>query len=173
MSFLSRLFATDDPRDRYRPLYDGIIAAGRDPAWFREGQVPDTVDGRFDIIAALLALLLLRLERDESAGRASVLIAELFIADMDGNIRQMGIGDLMVGKNVGKMMGALGGRLAAFRAALATDEGLAAPVRRNVFRDAPPSDAAVTFVSRRLERFHDQLVAEPVDRLLGGAVPQP
>ena len=79
--------------------------------------MPDTLDGRFDMIAAILALVLLRLEAEGEAGRGpSVLLTEIFIDDMDGTLRQIGIGDYVVGKHVGRMMGALGGRLAAFRA---------------------------------------------------------
>jgi cytochrome b pre-mRNA-processing protein 3 len=65
VSFLTRIFGSGgDERDAYRPLYNAVVAAGRDPAWYVEGEVPDTVDGRFDMIAAILALTLLRLEAD-------------------------------------------------------------------------------------------------------------
>ena len=118
MSILTRIFGRGSERDAYRPLYAEVVALGRDRAWYKEGAVPDTLDGRFDMIAAVLALVLLRLERDGGANAgASVLLTELFIDDMDGSVRQMGIGDLMVGKHVGRMMGALGGRLTAFREA--------------------------------------------------------
>jgi hypothetical protein len=90
----------------------------RNPFWYREGQVSDTIDGRFDMIAAIIALVLLRLE---AAGRSlacrAVLLTETFIDDMDASLRQLGIGDHVVGKHVGRMTSALGGRLAAFRTA--------------------------------------------------------
>lgn len=165
MSILTRIFGTSDDRARYRPLYARVVELGRDPAWYREGGVPDTLDGRFDLIAAILALVLIRLETE---ARASVLVAELFIEDMDGSIRQMGIGDLMVGKHVGNMMAALGGRIGAFRDAQG-DFGPA--VRRNIFHDAPPSEEAVAFVAARLERFRDALAGQPDAGLLDGAVP--
>src|SRR3546814_19005720 len=90
---------------------------------------------------------------------------------MDGSVRQMGIGDLMVGKHVGRMVSALGGRLAAFRDAGggAFDE----PVVRNIFHESPPSDAAVRFVSARLGDFRDGLAAMPPDRLLAAGLPVP
>ena len=174
MSIFSRIFGGNAGRAAYRPLYDAVVAAGRDPAWYREGQVPDTLDGRFDMIAAVLALVLLRLERDgKSSAQASVLLAELFIQDMDGSVRQMGIGDLMVGKHVGKMMGALGGRITAFRDAVAAGGGFEAAVRRNIFHDAPPSDRALAFVSGRLESFNRALERQSSPALLAGEVPQP
>ena len=69
------------------------------------------------------------------------------------------------------MMGALGGRLAAFRAA--ADGALDEPVRRNIFRDAPPSEEAVAFVATRLADFRRRLGEAPLADLLGGAVPTP
>lgn len=174
MSFLSRIFSGKTGRSDYRPLYDSIVSYGREKDWYREGQVPDSVDGRFDMIAAVLALVLLRLEREgKDANQASVLLAELFIEDMDGSIRQMGIGDLMVGKHVGNMMGALGGRLTAFRDAIATGKGFEPVVRRNVFHDDPPSQQALAFVSQRLEALHDALDRQLAASLLAGEMPSP
>ncbi|HEV2078278.1 MAG TPA: ubiquinol-cytochrome C chaperone family protein [Allosphingosinicella sp.] len=174
MSILSRIFKGRNDRDSYRPLYDRAVALGRDRSWYQEGKVPDTLDGRFDMIAAVLALVLLRLEREGPEGaEASVLVAELFIADMDGSVRQMGIGDLMVGKHVGKMMGALGGRLTAFREAIHAGSGFEAPVRRNIFHDSPPSQAEVEFVSSRLAQLHRTLEQKPLASLLAGEIPAP
>lgn len=171
LSFLSALLGEKADRSRYRPLYARVVEIGRDPAWYTQGGVPDTIDGRFDMIAAVLALVLLRLEREgKGAARASALLAELFIDDMEGSIRQIGIGDLMVGKHVGKMMGAVGGRIAAFRTAIESGSGFAVSVHRNVFHDAPPSDEAVAFVAARLERFHRALAARDADAVLSGEI---
>ena len=174
MSFLTRIFGGRREREAYRPLYDAVVNAAREPAWYREGQVPDTMDGRFDMIAALLALVLIRLEAEQERTRsASVLLTELFIEDMEGTVRQLGIGDLMVGKHVGRMVGALGGRLAAFRSAAERGSGFEDPVRRNVFHDSPPSEAAAEFVSSRLLRFHESLAASPIEAILNGEIPRP
>ena len=172
MAFLSRIFGEKRDRERLRPLYEEIVALARDPIWYRQGEGPDTLDGRFDMVAAILSFVLLRLEEEGPSIRDdSVLLTELFIADMDGSVRQMGIGDLMVGKHVGRMMSALGGRLAAFRE---VGEGpLDAPVARNIFRESPPSDEAVRFVSGRLAGFRDRLASVPADRLLAGELPRP
>ena len=162
MTFLARIFGGKQEREAYRPLYDAIVNAGRDPAWYVAGQVPDTIDGRFDMIAALMALTLLRLESEEErTRRASVLLTELFIDDMDGSIRQLGIGDLVVGKQIGKMMGALGGRLAAFRAAIDAGGDFKSVVAKNIFHDAPPNPDALDYVSRRLRELHERLRALP------------
>jgi cytochrome b pre-mRNA-processing protein 3 len=170
LTFLDRIFGGRRERERLRPLYDAVVTAGRAPVWYRDDGVPDTVEGRFEMIAAILALVLLRLETDGAAARAdSVLLTEAFIDDMDGSLRQIGIGDFVVGKHIGKIMGAVGGRLGAFRDA----DGLEEPVRHNIFRNAPPSDAAVAKVAKRLEAFRAALAFLPSETLLNGTVPTP
>lgn len=172
MSLLNRLFGETRQRAALKPLYDSLVAAGRDPYWYRDGKVPDTMDGRFDMIAALMALVLLRLEAEgEAAREPSVLLTETFIDDMDGTLRQIGIGDHVVGKQIGRMMGALGGRLAAFRAARASGD-FSAAVGRNIFHDSPPSDEAASLVAARLARFSRALDATPCQDLLNGELPR-
>jgi len=172
LSFLQRIFGGSDRRRALEPLYRAVVAAGRDPAWYRDGQVADTIDGRFDMVAALMALILLRLEDEGSAGREpSVLLTEAFVDDMDASLRQIGVGDYVVGKHVGRMMGALGGRLEAFRAARDEGVGLGGVVRRNIFHEAPPAEEAVAWVAGRLERFGSALAAQPLPEMLAGRLP--
>jgi cytochrome b pre-mRNA-processing protein 3 len=174
LSFLSTIFGGRRDRAVVRPLYDSAVRIGRDPFWYRDGAVPDTVDGRFDMLSAVLALVLIRLEAEGEAARAeSVLIAETFVDDMDGTLRELGIGDVVVGKRIGKMMGALGGRTGAFRRALAGEERFDAAVRRNVFRDEPASEDAVGRLTERLRVFHERLAATPLEKLLAGELPSP
>jgi cytochrome b pre-mRNA-processing protein 3 len=169
VSFLARIFGGKQERQAYRPLYEAIVNGGRDASWYIEGEVPDTVDGRFQMIAAILALTLIRLESGDGRARtASVLLAELFIDDMEGSIRQLGIGDLVVGKHMGKLMAALGGRLSAFRAEIEEGGDFTRAVTRNIFRDSPPSEAAIGFVSSRLKRFYRGIEAVPTDQILEG-----
>ena len=172
LPLLSRLFGERRERAALRPLYDSLVAAAREPAWYREGGVPDTLEGRFDMVAAVLATILLRLESEGDRARAeSVTLTEIFIDDMDGTLRQIGIGDFVVGKHVGKLVGALGGRLGALREAFAGTVPLEAVVRRNIWRDAPVDDAQVAFVAARLRRLHDELGATAMEPLLAGKLP--
>ena len=171
MTFWRRLLRGKHQENGIDRLYGAVVVTGRDPVWYVEGGVPDTVDGRFDMIAAVLALVLLRLEADSDASReATVQLAESFADDMNGNLRQIGIGDLLVGKHVTRLMGALGGRLGAFRDA-APGGSLLEPVRRNIFRDAPPTEQALRFVADRLERFRERLDAMPNADLAAGEFP--
>lgn len=150
-----------------QPLYRAVVAHGRDPRWY-EGGIPDTMDGRFEIIAAVLAHVLLRLERDEDARAPSTWLTELFVDDMDGQLRQIGIGDLMVGKHLGKMMAALGGRLGAYRQA--SDAGAIAHVlSRNLGEQC--AENSLTDAATRLSAFTVALSATPVPAILAGHLP--
>ena len=120
MSFLSRL--TRSRRDNaadMRALWHRVVEIAREKAWYQEGQVADTVTGCFDAITMVLAVVLLRMEREDVLHAPSTRLTELFVTDMDGQLRQGGVGDLMVGKHVAKLMSTLGGRIGALRDALA------------------------------------------------------
>lgn len=170
VSILRRLFPERDQRAPYRPLYDAIVAEARTPVWYLDGGVPDTVDGRFDMVALVLALVLIRLEAEGDSGRLpSTLLTELFVDDMDGQLRQIGVGDVVVGKHVGRMMSALGGRITAYRAALAGDAPLGEALARNLWRgDAP---ATVDFAEDRVRRLHAALGATAADAIYAGRMP--
>jgi cytochrome b pre-mRNA-processing protein 3 len=171
LSLLSRIFGERTERQALRPLYDAAVRLGRDPAWYLEGGVPDTMTGRFDIVSSVVALVLLRLEQEgESVRKETVLLTELFIDDMDATLRQSGTGDLIVGKRVGKLMSTLGGRLGAYRDALGGTGDLQLAVRRNVFRDSPPSEEVVPVVAERLRALHARLAEVPRERLLAGDI---
>jgi cytochrome b pre-mRNA-processing protein 3 len=134
MRIFDRLFpARPDPRDELRPLWGQVVALARDPAWYRDRGVADTLEGRFDMVTAVLALVLLRMESAPALAARTAPLAEIFVEEMDGQLRQSGVGDLMVGKQIGKLMATLGGRMGAYRAALAVGgEELAQTVHRNI-----------------------------------------
>ena len=102
-----------------RQLYSAAAAVARQPALFKELAVPDTFDGRFDAVVLHLVLLMRRLE---SLGQEGHMLARhlagVFVDDMDRTVREMGIGDLSVGKQVKRMARALYGRFEAYDAAL-------------------------------------------------------
>jgi cytochrome b pre-mRNA-processing protein 3 len=151
------------------PLYAAIVRTAREPHWYVEGQVPDTLDGRFDMVSTALSLVLLRLEAlGDPAREPSARLTELFVSDMDGQLRQHGIGDLVVGKHVGRMMGQLGGRLAAYREGLADGGDLAGAIERNVHRGAVVTDAARAHVETRLRALSAALSSRDLSTLLAG-----
>lgn len=153
-----------------KPLYAAIVVEARRPDWYRAG-VPDTIDGRFDMVASMLSLVLLRFEREGPHTRDSqTLLTETFVDDMDGELRQIGIGDLMVGKHVGKMMGTLGGRISTFKDGLAGRIDLAPVIARNLFRDEAADGAQVSAVEILFRAAATRIDAVPLDELLKGRV---
>lgn len=170
MSFLSRLLGTNaDPREALRPLWHDIVAVSREKEWYAQGGAADSVDGRFDMIALVLGLVLLRMETSEKLAPSTALLTELFVEDMDRQLRETGVGDLMVGKKIGKLMSALGGRLGALREnMLESDAKLAEILQRNVAlsnEEQKPYQLAV--LTRSL---HNELAERPDDELLAGRV---
>ncbi|MEN9717406.1 MAG: hypothetical protein RIQ99_284 [Pseudomonadota bacterium] len=147
MSLLSRLFGPrPDDRAAVRPLWHRVVEIAREPHWYARGGVADSVAGRFDAITLVLALVLLRMERDPELTQPMARLAELFVEDMDGQLRESGVGDMVVGKHVGRLMSTLGGRLGAYRDGLAASDTavLADAVARNVtLRDGHGTDAVV------------------------------
>jgi cytochrome b pre-mRNA-processing protein 3 len=151
-------------------LYAAAVARARLPHWYQAGSVPDTVDGRFDTIAAVLAMVMLRLEDDPLGVPAATHLAESFVDDMDPQLREIGIGDLLVGKHIGRMMAMLGGRLGAYREGIAGGD-LKPALIRNLYRGEPTGDAAVAHVERELLVLRTALAAVSVERLIAGDLP--
>jgi cytochrome b pre-mRNA-processing protein 3 len=169
MSFLSRLLTPPPPP--LAGLWSWITETARQPEWYLRHAVADTVDGRFDMVALVTCLVMLRLEASDLKLETS-LLTERFVDDMDGSLRDIGIGDLVVGKHVGRMVGALGGRLGAYREALA--EGappqlLEDALARNVYRGAPPEGAPAD-LAQAARALKARIDSAPAARLLEGDI---
>ena len=162
---LARLFPTvfaPRGRDRLRPLYAAVVAQAREKHWYARGGVPDTIDGRFDMVALVLALVLMRMEAVEGEVDA-VRLTELFIDDMDGQVREIGFGDLVVGKQVGRIMAMLGGRLGAYAGSF-TDDAL----MRNLYRGQAPGEAELRHTQAEAERLRERIDTRSLADLLAG-----
>jgi cytochrome b pre-mRNA-processing protein 3 len=162
-------FSSADERAQAGPLYAAIIAEARLPHWYVEGGVADSIDGRFDMVNAVLALVLIRMEAlGEDAQMPSTLLAETFINDMDGQLRELGIGDIVVGKHIGRMMAALGGRLGAYRQGFGEGGNPRAALLRNLYRGEDPGAAALGHVETALRAFAVGLERQTLAGLLAG-----
>jgi len=175
MSMLARLFrprstaGEADPREALRPLWHRIVELSREPALYRDDGVADTVTGRFDMITVILAVVLMRLERDRVMAPEAALLTELFVEDMDGQLRESGVGDVVVGKKIGTLVSALGGRLGALREARASRDRseLEAALARNVTMQDGRDTAAL---AARVQAFDDEVAACDSRALLAGAI---
>ncbi len=168
-SFLSRLFAPRSDRlAALRPLWARIVELAREPGWYAKGGVADTESGRFDALTMVTALVMLRMERVPELVGPSAGLTELFVADIEGQLRNKGIGDPTLGKQMGKLVGALSGRIGAYRAALAADEAaLIEAVTRNVtlIDGADPA-----LIAAELRVLAGQLAGLSDAQLLGGEI---
>ncbi|MFW5659761.1 MAG: ubiquinol-cytochrome C chaperone family protein [Oceanicaulis sp.] len=134
----ARLFRKDPMKARAGAVYDALVQAARKPGLYGPNGAPDTVDGRFDMITAHAILLFRRLRGEgEAAGELNQLVFDRMFDDFDAALREMGTGDLSVGKKIREMGEAFYGRAKAYEDALnAGDEAaLAAAVDRNLFAE--------------------------------------
>lgn len=165
-------------RRRYRHertgfvLYGAVVGAARDPYLYREVGVPDTFDGRFDLVSLYAFLVVRRLEAEPPLGRElAQAVFDAMFSDMDVNLREMGVGDLSVGKRVKAMWEGFHGRAAAYEAALAAadETALEAALARNVWR-GKPAPAGPAVLARVVRAEVEHLAGQPLARLADGSV---
>ncbi len=125
-------------------LYCAAVAAARHPWFYRDLGVPDTLDGRFDLVGLHAFLVIRRLSALPAPGpEVAQAVFDAMFSDMDFNLREMGVSDLSVGRKVKAMWEAFHGRAMAYQAALGEGEAaLAEALARNVWRGAPPQPTA-------------------------------
>lgn len=153
-------------------LYQAVVAQARQTDFYLACAVPDTVDGRFDMIALHAALLLRRLKQDhEKTTKLSQALFDAMFTDMDQNLREMGVGDLVVGKRVKSMVKMFYGRLSAYETGLAeSDDTLAQALRRNLFRKDEPHPRDVVAMAGYVRREAASLDGQQTEQLLAGEV---
>lgn len=162
----------DPVRDAARGLYGAAVAQARHPDFYGAGGVPDTADGRFDLIALHVYFVLRRLRRDRPDTEAlAQAVFDVMFDDMDQSLREMGAGDLGVAKRVKAMAQAFLGRVAAYdEAAASGTPALAEALRRNLYRRAEPDpgrlEALASYVREQMAALDGQALAE----LAGGEI---
>jgi len=155
-------------------LYGAIVAQARTPRLFAELAVPDTVEGRFEMVVAHTGLILRRLARgDEAAKAVGQGVFDVFCDEMDDALRALGVKDTSVGKRMRKLGEAYYGRTEAYAAALAAGDAsaLADTLRRTVY--AGGGAVAAAALAAYMIEADRTLSGLPADRVIGGAIPWP
>jgi cytochrome b pre-mRNA-processing protein 3 len=160
-----------------RALYAQVSAAARQPVFYLEGKAPDTAEGRFELYLLHLVLALHRLKGQGPAAKAvSQRLFDSFLRGLDDGLREMGVGDLSVGKKMRRLGEAIYGRLHAYDDALAGPDAaveVRALVLRTLYADMPlaPADFVAAYVLDCVEA----LQAQPLSEILEGRMhfPQP
>jgi len=166
---IAPLFRT--PRPTIAILYGAIVAQARDPLFYEAYGVPDTVLGRFDLIVLHLALVLRRMREGVATRTLAQGVFDAFCRDMDHNLREMGISDPGVPRQMQKVGEAFYGRAQAYDAALAeSGEALAQTLARNVYAEATGSRIAAARLAAYVRQAVERLDAQPLEELARGMV---
>ncbi|OAE97433.1 ubiquinol-cytochrome C chaperone [Bradyrhizobium centrolobii] len=121
------------PRGTIEAIYGMIVTQAREPIFYRELGVPDTVNGRFDLLLLHLCLLLRRLRAAQGGAELSQALFDRFCEDMDDNLREMGVGDQTVPKRMRAFGEAFYGRAQAYDQAIdGGGEALASAICKNI-----------------------------------------
>jgi cytochrome b pre-mRNA-processing protein 3 len=146
------LFSSQKRRGREAAarLYAACVEAARAPALYREYGVPDTLQGRFEMVALHLFPLLHRLMHQPGDDpELARLVSESFVTDMDAAFREMGVGDVTVPKRMKTLYASFAGRISGYTKALGErDSALAGAIARNVFPDDPQDARALSLAAR-------------------------
>jgi cytochrome b pre-mRNA-processing protein 3 len=165
-------FRRNPIRDAADLAYRLVVEQSRRPEFFTELEVPDTLDGRFEVICLHAFLYLQRLKNEKPP--AAVLGQRFFdtmFADFDRSLREIGTGDLSVGRQVKRMAEAFYGRVRAYEDGLAAgDAELCAALARNVYGTASATSAQLERLAAYLRCETDGLAAQPAAALLAGTV---
>ncbi len=154
---------------RGQPLFDSAVHHARQRHWYIEGGVPDTLDGRFAMLATVCAMVSVRLEALADSGQEpSAALIERFAEAMDAEHRQMGINDPTLGRSVRKMVGSLARRVGEWRAASEDDRRWDEVVGSSVYGSDRPGDDQLAHSSARLRELWARLGASDDAELVEG-----
>lgn len=153
-------------------LYEKAVAAAREPFLYASLGVPDTLDGRFDLVSLYSFLLVDRLEKEPTLGvELAQAVFDAMFSNMDVTLRELGVGDPSVAKRMEVMWNAFHGRARAYRAALAGADpaALEAALARNVWRGRPNGPGPMA-LARLVRAEVSSLAAQSLADLARGSV---
>ncbi len=171
LTSLKKLFSPAPFTEEAHSCYVTLVAQSRKPWFYANQAVPDTVDGRFDVIILHLFLIIHRLrgEQNEDAAHFARALSEVFFSDMDRNIREMGSTDTGVGKRIKNMAQAFYGRLHAYESGMLSAGTLRAALKQNLYRaEGSTTESQLAEMESYMKRNRDALAAQPVSELLAG-----
>lgn len=152
-------------------LYGAAVRQARSPEFYLQGEVADTAEGRFELVALHTYLLIRRLREGGAAGKATgQKLFDLLFDDMDQTLREMGVGDLSVGKKIKALASSFYGRMQAYDKGMEDEgEGLAQALGRNVY-GAEQVEARALSLAAYVRRADAALHVQPVGDIIGGRV---
>ena len=173
--FLKRLFQPPRFQSEGGALYRQLSAQARLQVFYTRYGVPDTLDGRFEMLC-LHAYALFHSLKGKGADAEALAQAsyDAMFADLDGSLREMGVADLGVGKRIKAMTEALNGRIQAFDRAFATDGlDLDEAIRRNVYGTVTPEEGQVRAMAAYLRQIRGALTETALEDLCAARLSLP
>jgi cytochrome b pre-mRNA-processing protein 3 len=168
---LKKLFGRSSLDVAVRGVYHVTVEQARQPGFYCDWHVPDSAIGRFDVIALHGFLVLHRFKREPSAERFAEAYCGVIFDDMDRNLREMGVGDLSVGKKVRKLAEGFYGRAAAYEKALEDEDGALQKVLvRNLYAEESPEPDALSEVANYVRRNVELLAKQDIELLTSGQI---
>ena len=167
-----RVFSSSTVKTNAVALYLIAVEKARQPNFYAKMGVSDSVDGRFDMIALHVFLLLRRLRQGgEETQIVSQALFDTMFEDMDRGLRELGAGDLGVGRRVKSMAKAFYGRIAAYDEGLDGDDGaLVLAIKRNIFRGSGGNDINASEIAHYMQNNYKALQKLPLSELLSGRI---
>lgn len=168
---IDRVLSGPDRRELVaQRLYAALTAQARRPEFFLQCGVPDTVDGRFEMVALHAFLLFRRLKgHGEKASAVAQGVYDIMFGDFDASVRELGAQDLGVGRRIKFMTEAMNGRFAAYDASLAAGAvELELALKRNLYGTTEPHDDVLKRMADYVRTADAELSAQPVDQLMRG-----
>jgi cytochrome b pre-mRNA-processing protein 3 len=159
---------TADP-SRGADLFRWVAGRARRPHWYVEGGVPDTIDGRFAMLATISALVFVRLEHDGGGTEPQAALTERFVDAMEAEHREMGLGDPKLGRTVRKLVGSLARRVELWRATVERGDW-AEGARASLFGGGDPSPDTVAHAASNLRELWVRLKSAPLDDVAAGRI---
>jgi len=165
---LRRLFQSRPALRTGAALYEAVTRQARDQVFYRDWGVPDTVEGRFELYSLHVILLLGRLSgQDAQAAEVRQALFDAYLRSLDDALRDMGVGDLSVGKKMRKLGEAFYGRAKSYEQALSgDDDALGALIERTVYADVDP--LGLSRMVDYVRRSQAVLATQPLASLYGG-----
>ncbi len=153
-------------------IFTKIVDQARNPAFYSEWDVADSLDGRFDLIILHVALVADRFEQSDKNKKIALMIRylqEILFDNMDLSLREMGVGDMSVGKKIKVMAEAYYGRKQAYQKALRVDDGLESlkfSLIKNIYRDNVPNGVILDKFTSYISKQHNCLKDQTDDNLI-------
>jgi len=171
LSYFIKEYFNKNPDTKVAELYyKGIVAMARNIKLYEKGGVPDTFEGRYELIVLHSHVFIRRLIKSGTVGKSiSQKIIDILVKDFDNSLRELGVGDLSVGKKIKKMLEGYYGRAEAYEKALYDGpKSLVTALKKNLYGSIEPANLEIEYIRNYICNLRDELDVKSDSELSGG-----